>query len=204
MIFGRKIPTNLLTRVKSPATEQQHKSTHQRQQQTEQWYNKNNKVLPDLNVDDAIYYQDVAKRTWTPGQAIRIGPEPHSYTVKCHVTGREVRKNRQLIRPRTALAPKTETLISFDITEAPQPSTQETDVNATASTSPNTGNTSSPTLHDHNASAPLAPQTLPTPSEPPNVPSPPPAPSPLANTSSYRTRSGRHSRCPQRLIEGPP
>ena len=34
MIFGRKIPTNLPTRVKSPATEQQRESTHQRQQQT--------------------------------------------------------------------------------------------------------------------------------------------------------------------------
>ena len=107
-----------------------------------------------------------------------------------------------MIRPRTALAPKTETLISFDITEAPRPSTQETDVSATASPSPN--NTSSPTLHDHNASAPLAPQTLPTPSEPPNVPAPPLAPSPSANISGYRTRSGRHSRRPQRLIEEPP
>ena len=193
MIFGRKIPTNLPAHVKSTATEQHRESIHQRQQQTELWYNKNCKPLPNLNIDDAIYYQDVAKRTWIPGEVIGIGPEPRSYTVRCRVIGHELRRNRQLIRPRAATTIKTETSIGFDTNETPIANTKETTLNATISLL-------NDTLSSY-ATTPPTPEVLPAPPEPLNSPAPSSALLSPLRANFYCTRSDRHSRRPQRFIE---
>ena len=49
-------------------------------------------------LNQPIFYQDVAKRSWTPGKIIGCGPEPRSFTVGN--TGRQLRRNRILLRPR--------------------------------------------------------------------------------------------------------
>ena len=54
----------------------------------------------ELHLDQLIFHQDVAKKTWTPGVVVGVGPEPRSYTIRCTITGRYLRRNRELIRPR--------------------------------------------------------------------------------------------------------
>jgi hypothetical protein len=55
--------------------------------------------LPPLFIGQRVYYQDVAKKTWSPGVVIGIGPEPRSYTIQCSNSTRMLRRNRILLRP---------------------------------------------------------------------------------------------------------
>jgi transposase InsO family protein len=100
ILFGRRVRSNLPVHISSSATEQQRVAKEKTTQQMEEWYNQKSKPLQELNIDDAVYYQDVAKRTWSPGVIIGKGPEPRSYTVECSTTGRDMRRNRHLIRQR--------------------------------------------------------------------------------------------------------
>ena len=51
---------------------------------------------PELSIDQPVYFQDVAKKHWSPGIIIGYGPEPRSYTVLCEQTGSKLGRNRSL------------------------------------------------------------------------------------------------------------
>ena len=55
---------------------------------------------PELHLNQPVYYHNVAKKTWAPGNIIGVGPEPRSYTVEDEQTGQPLRRNQQLLRPR--------------------------------------------------------------------------------------------------------
>ena len=92
LLFGRKLQNTLPVHNMPPAVTDI--------PVTDQQPSTREKVLPELQPNQAIYYQDVAKRTWSPGTVIGVGPEPRSYTIQCSTTGRYLRRNRQLLRPR--------------------------------------------------------------------------------------------------------
>ena len=179
MMFGRRIQCNLPVRVTSPAPDEQHETRENNSQRSEQRYNWSSKDLTELNIDDQIFYQDVAKRTWSPGVIIGVGPEPRSYTLKCATTGRTLRRNRQLVRPRKVEVhiPETPEMTSYHedtrITPDPEPTTIAT------ATLPAVITTNPPVKE-----AAVSDQT----------------PKPRTPTKVYKTCSGRTSRPPQRPI----
>ena len=69
-----------------------------------------------FTIDDFVYYQDVAKKTWHPGTVVGVGPEPRSYTIRCEASGAMLRRNVSLIRRRP---PTTEKTPSANITRPP-------------------------------------------------------------------------------------
>lgn len=152
LLFNRKIGGNLPTYVKSSATDADIEKRQVMQQKTATWYDQNAKQLPELCMNQTIFYQDAAKRTWTPGVIIGIGPEPRSYTVKCNVSGRTLRRNRTMIRPRQVTFQAQMSRHIFEPEDAPvsseppraadrnpavtpEPSTQHTEKPATPATS---------------------------------------------------------------------
>lgn len=100
LLFNRKIQGNLPIHTKFSGSENIIKTRNANQEKINENYNKSAKDLKELNVNETIYYQDVAKRQWIPGTIIGYGPEPRSYTIECEITGRKLRRNRVLIRPR--------------------------------------------------------------------------------------------------------
>jgi transposase InsO family protein len=186
MMFGRKIQCNLPVRVTSPATDEQRTTRENNIQQSEKRYNESSKDLMELNIDDQIYYQDVAKRTWLPGVIIGIGPEPRSYTIKCSTTGRTLRRNRQLIRPRKveiyAPVPVSAEVMSQQEDEIITPNLEQSNTTQQPS--------------NITAAPPVQEGTTVT-----NDSTPQPPPTPSTPTTAYRTRHGRISRPPKRLIE---
>lgn len=83
MIFGRKIQGNLPVYVKPQTTKEQRAFRENNRMRSEQWYISSSKILPELDIDDRIFYQDVWKRAWMRWVIIGKGPEPRSYTLKC-------------------------------------------------------------------------------------------------------------------------
>ena len=100
LMFNRKLRGNLPVRINQSGNEQYVAQKTQNQERSKQYYDERAKDLPELNVNQPIYYQDVAKREWIPGVIIGYGPQPRSYTIECDITGRRLRRNRVLIRPR--------------------------------------------------------------------------------------------------------
>ena len=91
LMFGRKVQNNLPVYVKAREQVNQYSdSTVTRE-------------LPDLYMNQPIFHQDVAKRTWSHGVVEGIGPAPRSYTIRCTDTGRLLCRNRALLRPRTVM-----------------------------------------------------------------------------------------------------
>ena len=58
------------------------------QEQSQANYDARCKELPELQLNQPIFYQDVTRKTWSPGTIIGYGPEPRSYTITCDDTGR--------------------------------------------------------------------------------------------------------------------
>ena len=83
LLFNRQIANNLPVRIKSHTTDQHREILNQRDQHTATYYNQHTHELPQLHLNQPIFYQDVAKRSWTPGKIIGCGPEPRSFTVEC-------------------------------------------------------------------------------------------------------------------------
>ena len=109
LLFQRKIAGNLplhaqgnhdekLRHLRSPATRRQPSDDHH-----------------DLTIGMPVYVQDVVKRTWSPATILGTGPEPRSYTLRCEPTGRLLRRNRVLLRPRPMTSTCSDTLDCSDI-----------------------------------------------------------------------------------------
>ena len=99
LFFGRKLQHNLPAYVKvtnSDFNQWQNKNL----ETTKAHYDNTSDNLPELHVGESIFFQDIAKKTWSPGVITGIGPEPKSYTILCSLTGRYLRRNRIHIRRR--------------------------------------------------------------------------------------------------------
>ena len=109
LLFGRKIGCNLPISVSGPSNEA---LRDHREKCYDEMIQKHHREYPKLNVCQKVYSQDVAKKTWSPGTIMGIGPEPRSYTIEDDQTGRHLRRNRELIRKReiTESAKQSETL----------------------------------------------------------------------------------------------
>ena len=95
LLFGRPVPSNLPIVAKGPANDRLRLQRHNNLLSPD-----TRRELPELHVNQPVMYQDVARRIWLPGTVIGYGPEPRSYTVACDNTGRPLKRNRILIRPR--------------------------------------------------------------------------------------------------------
>ena len=97
LMFNRKIQTNL------PAYIRSHEQTKdpRRYMNSPTSANQKGTELPDLHMNQPIFHQDVARRTWSHGTVVGIGPAPRSYTICCKDTGRLLCRNRVLLRPRS-------------------------------------------------------------------------------------------------------
>ena len=102
LIFGRKIGSNLPITTSGPSND--NLRAH-REKCHDEMTQKTQREYPELHLDQNIYFQDVAKKTWSPGTVIGIGPEPRSYTIEDEQTGRSLRRNRELIRKREVIPP---------------------------------------------------------------------------------------------------
>ena len=107
ILFGHKLQTNLPIQIKSPPNDYFHQKRETDVQVTSERYNKSSKNLPELQLHDKVFYQDVARKTWFPGTISGIGPEPRSYTVTCNNSDRNLRRNRTLLRKQPQISPST-------------------------------------------------------------------------------------------------
>ena len=142
LLFNRRISANLPVKITNTTQDTYQQKRAELQNQVETRYNQHASDLCELKPDQDIFYQDVAKRTWTPGKVIGVGPEPRSYTIQCALTGRMLRRNRQLIRPRQVtfnMQPSYQLYEPDDILssnervkhpETPQPASQSSEVPA--------------------------------------------------------------------------
>lgn len=99
LMFGRKVQANLPIRTHGFHDDHHIEKCTERQSASHDHYNENKRELPELSIDQPIFFQDVAKKTWSPGTVIGIGPEPRSYTIQCSTTRRNLRRNRILLKP---------------------------------------------------------------------------------------------------------
>ena len=201
ILFGRKICTNIPTHITPRITDQHREYLNKKKKDSEKLYNTNSRPLSELNIDEDIYYQDVAKRTWSPGVIIGVGPEPRSYTIKCSITGRELRRNRQLIRPRDAPAPPINIPCDFPFgmdeeIEKADTSIQDTSPSPPVNSKPTTQQTPPTPTQQAQVSKPTSAEKAPI-DQPTATPVPAPVPAPVV----YRTRYGRKSTKPKRYIE---
>ena len=100
LLFGRKIQANLPIYTRGSLEDSHRLRSTEMQLASANRYDEHSHELPELFINQPIYFQDVAKKTWSPGTIIGIGPEPRSYTIQCSATRRNLRRNRVLIRPR--------------------------------------------------------------------------------------------------------
>ena len=100
LLFGCQIPNNMPIRTSGPKNDNYRIALQTRQQNTNERYNAQSRPLPELNLGQPVYYQDVARKTSSPATITGYGPEPRSYTLECEGTGRSFRRNRVLISPR--------------------------------------------------------------------------------------------------------
>ena len=101
ILFGRKVRSNLPVHLQGKDNDTTIQKRGILQMKSEANYNQHSHKLPELQMNQAIFFQDVARKTWMPGVIIGYGPEPRSYTILCSSTGRSLRRNRVLIRPRS-------------------------------------------------------------------------------------------------------
>ena len=172
LLFGRKIGNNLPITTSGPSNDTLRAHRERCYSNMEQ---KSQRQYPELHLDQQVYFQDVAKKTWSPGTVVGIGPEPHSYTIEDEHTGKPLRRNRELVRPRAQV-------------EFPTPESRPF-VSEPLQRSSVTGSTDDNSSDD---------------TPPPATPVPKPRAKPIAAPRSpiaTRSRSGRASKPPVRLIE---
>lgn len=104
LMFKRKIQNTLPVRTQGPDSDSM-REHYMKGKQGHSTQHTSTKELRLLNMNEPVFYQDPAKRTWTPGTIIGYGPEPRSYTIRCETTGHYLRRNRVLIRPRRLSSP---------------------------------------------------------------------------------------------------
>ena len=128
LFFNRKIGSNLPIRCKGFASDIVRDKISAENRKSEEHYNQHAHELPELKLGQQIFYQDAAKRSWCPGVIVGIGPEPRSYTVECSITGRTLRRNRQLTRPRSVTFKEPPRMNTFneDITFTAEPKSSDT------------------------------------------------------------------------------
>ena len=206
LLFGRKILSNLPIRVQgSMPDDVREKSRDMKQTPT-------SKELSELHLDQPIFYQDVAKRTWSPGVIIGCGPEPRSYTVKCEQTGQYLRRNRVLLRPRTVTFTQPMDPEMMNVTQEFQQNSPKPDLprERPNPTPPQRSSPGAPpgtpqgilqaSSQDQDVNTPRSLEPEPS---PPNVVREPTKTSVTTSASTpkgYITRSGRVSKPPQRLV----
>ena len=100
LLFGRKLQCSLPIHTKGPPNDALRERRQAQQEETLLRYDKHAREFPDLQINQPIFYQDVARKTWFPGTIVGYGPEPRSYTVKCYNSGNYLRRNRVLLRQR--------------------------------------------------------------------------------------------------------
>lgn len=100
LLFNRKIQGNLPIHTKGFQNDEVREKLLKNQQKSIKYYNRGAHDLKELNMGNNIFYQDIAKRNWIPGIITGYGPEPRSYTIRCEITGKFLRRNRIHIRPR--------------------------------------------------------------------------------------------------------
>ena len=185
LMFGRVIPSNLPVRARGPVNDM-----HRRTQGEGRMMNCK-RIYSELNPQQPVWYQDVAQRTWSPGVVMGYGPEPRSYTIRCNKTGRYLRRNRVLLRPRqeSTSVPEQGTPIPATL-DLPQPPHQASDVPPEKPQS-----VAAPTL------TPM-PTTQQTPVKPVVRSPATPRPAGPSGPATTITRSGRLSRPPDRLGVG--
>ena len=98
-LFGRKIQSNLPVHVRGPTNDTAREKQAQKSNKSAKQYNTSAKELVDLQINQHVFYYDIAKRMWSPGVILGYGPEPRSYTVYCNMSGRYLRRNRVMLRP---------------------------------------------------------------------------------------------------------
>ena len=103
MFLNRKLASGLPLCSSTQIPDTFRLSQQNKREKSENTYNSGTKSLPDLHVNQPVWIQDPAKRSWFPGCIVGVGPEPRSYCVSCDCTGRLLRRNRQLLRPRVVL-----------------------------------------------------------------------------------------------------
>ena len=181
LLFGRRLQTNLPIKTANPSNEVMREYA-------------NRDVVPEgrelqeLNINQKVFYQDVAKKTWHPGTIIGYGPEPRSYTILCESPQRPLRQNRVMLRPRQELTPTPaySHIPQYDHAQlamhASDEPIRENDPSAPTTplpgdTTPTTRSSASPTI-----SSPAAPPAVTTP-----------------KNMTTTTRSGCQVRAPKRL-----
>ena len=132
LLFGRRIASNLPIRVSGPADDAYRAKQHQQSEDLEKTIKRE---LPELQQQQDVFFQDVAKKTWSPGIVVGYGPEPRSYTLQCKETGKMLRRNRNLIRPNNEKKPDILTLP--DMPEFQQDPSSSSNVNPSTSANDN-------------------------------------------------------------------
>ena len=97
LLFGRKIQANLPIHTSCMLDDFQRQKINERQEKSLNHHNLHSKELSDLKINQPVFFQDVARKSWFPGIITGIGPEPRSYTIQCLTTKRYLRRNRILI-----------------------------------------------------------------------------------------------------------
>ena len=143
-LFRRKIQGNLPIYTRGPSDDTSREKGERKRAENQHRYDQHAKPLPELALNSAIYYQDPAKRTWSPGMIVGYGPEPRSYTIQSSRSGKFLRRNRQLIRPRKvdenegyiAVSPARCTPTTAELPRASTPSTPSANVETTLPRAP--------------------------------------------------------------------
>jgi hypothetical protein len=100
LLFGRKILSNLPIHIQGKYDDACQLKRDEKQTKLLEKYDQRSKELEELHMGQPVFYQDIAKRTWSPGIVLGVGPKPRSYTVQCSQSGRSMERNRHLLRPR--------------------------------------------------------------------------------------------------------
>ena len=217
LMFGRKISSNLPIRVKSPDHDglREHREKSSKEQSE-----KGGRAYTELEIDQPVYYQDVAKKSWHPGVIIGHGPQPRSYTLQCSQTKQMLRRNRCMIKPRkteTQQVPSPDFMLDvmLDVVPTPEPQhTPEDPIQPIPAPVPTPESQSTqkdpiPTTPAPNTSPAGTPQNeLPTKAtKPPTRNKQPPTrrkqQQKPPDEEPKTTRSGRTTRPPRRFIEDP-
>ena len=192
LLFGRKIQANLPIRTHGFHDDYHLQKCNERQTASNERYNENKHELPELSINQPIFFQDVAKKTWSPGTVIGTGPEPRSYTLQCSTTGRNLRRNRILIKPQRI--PLQDVEYGLLNRSSLKPDTQFTANYTRNPVKVFSGNPETPPTSHHDLTPIVSPRTPVRVSNPSYTTNP-------SNTTLQVSRSGRTIITPKRLIE---
>ncbi len=206
LIFGRQVKCNLPLKVTNPDCEE---LREHREQSYNQMTKKFHKSYPELDIDQPVYFQDVAKKHWNPGTIIGCGPEPRSYTVQCEQTGKMLKRNRGLLRERKTYQSNTvppPEVLPDNIPTMGRSNSDPVPVNVPQTTvqtpqpsEPVHSTPVRPTAHEK--TSPVTTPPTPAPRQSLTHRSSPPSTLKSPRATAVTTRFGRVSKPPQRLIE---